>query len=68
VSLPWTAADYARDASDLTAEATDAALGEVYAGRDDWHTPPSAADVARDEEWGERYWRERERGDEWWSA
>jgi hypothetical protein len=32
----WTPADVTRDASDQTAQWADDALGELYAGRDEW--------------------------------
>ena len=32
----WSRTDAIRDASDLTAEAADDALGELFAGRDEW--------------------------------
>jgi hypothetical protein len=32
----WTHADVTRDASDQTAQWADDAIGELYAGRDEW--------------------------------
>jgi hypothetical protein len=32
----WTPADATRDASDQSAQRADDALGELYAGRDEW--------------------------------
>ena len=62
MSLPWTAADYRRDASDQRAEADADALNELYAGRDEWDEDdgPTRAEVERDELWAER-------NREWWS-
>jgi hypothetical protein len=42
------------DASDIRAEAADDAIGEIYAGRDEWEPEdrPTRAEVERDE-WGE---------------
>jgi hypothetical protein len=51
MSERWTAADYRRDASDLRAEAADDALGEIYAGRDEWADDelPTKAELDADE-------------------
>jgi hypothetical protein len=51
----WTPADATRDASDQSAQRADDALGELYAGRDEWpfDDRPTKAELERDE-WGER--------------
>lgn len=56
----WTAADYRRDVSDQVADASDAALNELYSDRDDWldDERPTAAELADDGfDWERERWR-----------
>lgn len=66
----WTAADYAADATAVRADYADMVADQLNAAAwdaADETDQPTARDIAADEEWAERYWRARERHEEFWA-